>query len=186
MLVCSMFLFPPPPTVHLNSWIQISTLTYMPIFSFRVVKINNHLNVRKVSSGFEYFLLIFAGETVLPVQLVVLDAEFDPASSDGIFEGGGCGWGYDDEGDGQRHPDSHSYSHPHPHSSLTLTPTPLKNPITRRKIKFCMEHNQLDSQHSFTSEYQQAILESAANFSYVSFNLKWIIVLTKDLTFFYL
>ena len=60
--------------------------------------------------------------------------------------------------------------------TLTLTlhssPTPLKNAITRRKIKFCIEHNQLDSQHTFTSEYQQEILESAANFSYVSFNLK--------------
>ena len=60
----------------------------MLIFSFRAVKINNHLNVRKVSSGFEYFLLIFAGETVLAVYLVVLDAEFDLASSDDIFEGG--------------------------------------------------------------------------------------------------
>ena len=30
-----------------------------------------------------------------------------------------------------------------------------------------MQHNQLESQHSFTSEYQQEILESAANFSYV-------------------
>ena len=35
-----------------------------------------------------------------------------------------------------------------------------------------MEHNQLDSQHSFTSEYQQEILESAANFSYVIINEK--------------
>ena len=45
-------------------------------------------DVRKVSSGLEYFLLIFARETVL-------DAEFDSASSDDIFEGGGlaCGCG---------------------------------------------------------------------------------------------
>ena len=44
---------------------------------------------------------------------------------------------------------------------------PLKNTITRRRIKFCIQDNQLDSQHSFTSEYQQEILESTANFSYV-------------------
>ena len=37
---------------------------------------------------------------------------------------------------------------------------PLKNIITRCRIKFCI-------QHSFTSEYQQEILESTANFSYV-------------------
>ena len=43
----------------------------------------------------------------------------------------------------------------------TLTPTPLKNTITRCRIKFCI-------QHSFTSEYQQEILESAADFSYVA------------------
>ena len=44
--------------------------------------------------------------------------------------------------------------------------TPLKNTITRCRIKFCTQYKQLESQHSFKSEYQQEILESAANFSY--------------------
>ena len=45
--------------------------------------------------------------------------------------------------------------------------TSVKNTITRCRIKFCIQHNELESQHSFISEYQQEILESAANFSYM-------------------
>ena len=67
------------------------------------------------------------------------------------------------QGDAHRLPHRHTLIHTH-----TLAhPPPLKNTITRRRIKFCIQHNQLDSQHSFTREYQQEILESAANFSYV-------------------
>ena len=36
--------------------------------------------------------------------------------------------------------------------------TPIRNTITRCKIKFCIQHNQLGNQHSFTSEYQQGLL----------------------------
>ena len=56
---------------------------------------------------------------------------------------------------------------------LFLRWPPLKNIITRCRIKFCIQHNQLDSQHSFTGEYQQEILESAANFSYVNSTSKY-------------
>ena len=36
--------------------------------------------------------------------------------------------------------------------------TPFKSTITRCRIKFCIQHNQMESQHSFTSEYQQGLL----------------------------
>jgi len=45
-------------------------------------------NVRKVSSGFEYFLLIFAIRLGQSLKVFGLDAGLNSASNDDIFEGG--------------------------------------------------------------------------------------------------
>jgi hypothetical protein len=43
--------------------------------------------VRKVSSGFEYFLLIFALRLVMALKVVGLDTELNSATNGDIFEG---------------------------------------------------------------------------------------------------
>jgi hypothetical protein len=45
------------------------------------------INVRKVSSGFEYFLLIFALRLRLTLKMVGLDAELNSLSNGGTFKG---------------------------------------------------------------------------------------------------
>ncbi len=45
-------------------------------------------DVRKVSSGFEYSLLIFAPGSVPAFWLIVLDVEFNSASNSNVSEGG--------------------------------------------------------------------------------------------------
>jgi len=49
----------------------------------------NWLDVRKVSSGFEYFLLTFALRLGLTLKVVGLDAELNSLSNSGIVNEGG-------------------------------------------------------------------------------------------------
>jgi hypothetical protein len=46
------------------------------------------LDVKKVSSRFEYFLQIFAAEFVLILKMVVLDTELNSASNGDVFKEG--------------------------------------------------------------------------------------------------
>ncbi len=69
----------------------------------RTVPVSNLLcekkYVRKVSSGFEYFLLIFAPESVLVLKVVVLNTEFNSASKGDVYKEG---------------------HHPHPQDSIKI------------------------------------------------------------------
>ncbi len=46
------------------------------------------MDVRKVSSRFEYFLQIFPAEFVLVLKMLVLDTELNSASNGDVFKGG--------------------------------------------------------------------------------------------------
>ncbi len=60
-----------------------------PYFSIPDIYLEgDDINVRKVSSGFEYFLLIFAIQLGQSLKVLGLDAEFNSASNGDIFEGG--------------------------------------------------------------------------------------------------
>ncbi len=74
-------------TVHFHLLFKYGNKLGMHQFQFQFLAWN-WLDVRKVSSGFEYFLLIFALRLGLTLKVVGLDAELNSLSNSGIFNEG--------------------------------------------------------------------------------------------------
>ena len=80
-------------------------------------------------------MLIFARETVLALWLVVLHAEFDPASSDCIFEGGRLGLGVGVGEDGSENQgDTDPLPLPYTHIHILTHPPQKYNHSTQDQI----------------------------------------------------
>ncbi len=56
----------------------------------QIVLFGDHSSVKKISSGFQYFLLIFALRRGLTLKLVALNTELNSLSNGDVFKG--CHW----------------------------------------------------------------------------------------------